>query len=116
MHEMALMGDILQIVWEDAQNQGFSKINRIELTVGTLSQAMPDALEMAFSIYKEQYQNIFDRSAEVIFDVEEAVACCTECNTTYIPDRKITICPECGMPTGNLIKGQTFQVKSYEGS
>ncbi|MDF2556630.1 MAG: hydrogenase nickel incorporation protein HypA [Bacillales bacterium] len=116
MHEMALMGDILQIVWEDAQRQGFSKVTKVELTVGKLSQAMPEALEMAFSIYKEQYNHIFDQSAEIKFDIEEAVACCIECNTTYIPDRKITICPGCGMPTGNLIKGETFQVKSYEGS
>ena len=45
MHEMALMGDILQLVHEDAAARGIEKIEKIELMVGEISNAMPDALE-----------------------------------------------------------------------
>ncbi len=109
------MGDILNLVWNDAEKKGFSKISKIELTVGTLSQAMPAALEMAFLVYKEEYRAIFEETAELVIDIEEAIACCDSCYHQYTPDYRITICPECGMPTGSLLKGETFQVKTYEG-
>lgn len=115
MHEMALMGDIVDIVWQDASRKGIRKVNKIDLLVGELSQAMPDALLMAFEIYKEQYASIFSDGAELVIHHEEAIAKCCVCEHEYRPDRKITICPQCGIPTGNLISGEAFQVQSYEG-
>jgi len=115
MHEMALMGDIIQLVSNDANEKGLKQISKIELIVGTISQAMPDALEMAFSVYKEQYPDVLHADAILEIEIEEALARCILCETEYVPDQKITICPECSMPTGNLLSGETFQVKSYEG-
>ncbi len=113
---MALMGDIIQLVWDDAQKKEFSTINKIDLLVGVLSQAMPDALDMAFLVYKEQHPNILSKEAVLEIEIEEAVAKCVICEHEYIPDQRITICPGCGVPSGNLLKGESFQVISYEGS
>lgn len=115
MHEMALMGDIVQTVWDDAQKREFNKVSEIELTVGVLSQAMPEALEMAFTVYKEQYAQIFTKEARLVIELEEAIAKCSDCGNEYVPDRKITFCPECGMVTGHLVQGETFKIKTYEG-
>ena len=115
MHEMALMGDIVQLVWDSAKERGFKKVSKIELIVGTLSNAMPDALEMAFSVYRAQHVDIFTPDAILEIEVEEALAKCVACGHEYRPDQKLTICPSCGMPTGNLVRGETFRVKSYEG-
>lgn len=115
MHEMALMGDILNIVLEDAHKKDIKKIQKIELLVGELSNAMPDALTMAFSIYKEQNTHVFTNNAALFIEKEEAISQCIFCDTTYKPDTKISICPSCSMPAGKLISGETFQVISYEG-
>ncbi|WP_019241706.1 hydrogenase maturation nickel metallochaperone HypA/HybF [Bacillus sp. AP8] len=115
MHEMALMGDILNIIKEDAEKKEINTIKKIELVVGELSNAMPDALTMAFEIYKEQNPLFISQSAKLLIQLEESKAECVFCNTTYKPDLKISICPNCNMPSGKLIAGETFQVISYEG-
>ena len=115
MHEMALMGDILNIIIEDAEQKGIKQFNKIELIVGELSNAMPDALEMAFAIYKEQNPQLFFEDASLHIQHEEALAECIFCQTTYRPNLKISICPSCNMPSGKLVSGETFQVLSYEG-
>lgn len=115
MHEMALMGDILNIIIEDAESKGIKKFNKIDLLVGELSNAMPDALKMAFEIYKEQNQQLFSERASLHIQHEEALSECIFCNTVYKPNLKISICPSCNMPSGKLISGETFQVLSYEG-
>ena len=115
MHEMALMGDILNIIIEDAEQKGIKKFNNIELLVGELSNAMPDALEMAFAIYKEQNPQLFSKNASLHIEHEEALSECVFCQTRYKPDLKISICPSCNMPSGKLISGEAFQVLSYEG-
>lgn len=115
MHELALMGDILNLIGEDAKNQNISKVNEIELIVGDLSNALPDALEMAFDMHKSQGIDFLDKDAKLIIIHEKAKAKCALCGYEYEPEYQISVCPECNMPGGKLIKGETFKVNSYNG-
>jgi hydrogenase nickel incorporation protein HypA/HybF len=116
MHEMSLMGDILQLVHEDAAARGVEKIEKIELIVGEISNAMPEALQMAFDIFRDQNLHLFTVNAQLIIHLEEAKALCVLCGIEYLPDQKIALCPSCKVPSGKVLKGETFQVLSYEGS
>ncbi|MEH7075453.1 hydrogenase maturation nickel metallochaperone HypA [Neobacillus drentensis] len=113
---MALMGDILQLVHEDAAAKGLNKIEKVELIVGEIANAMPDALRMAFEIFREQNPQLFTNKAALIIQLEEAIAECVLCGETYKPDQKIALCPNCNVPSGKVLTGETFQVLSYEGS
>lgn len=115
MHEMALMGDILQIVQDDAAGQGIDIIEKVELTVGEISNAMPDALMMAFDVYKGQFSSLFDEAATLIIHIEKAEAECIFCSRKYVPDNRLSVCPVCDLPSGKIISGESFQVLSYEG-
>lgn len=115
MHEMALMGDILKIVGTSAEKQKIHKVRKVHLIVGDLSNALPDALELAFDIYKRQGVSFLDEQSELVIKREAAKAVCAICETEYIPDQRIAVCPECHIPTGKLISGETFKVDSYEG-
>lgn len=115
MHEMALMGDILHLIQEDALTKNIKTLSRVELIVGQLSNAMPDALEMAFIVYKEQNPFLFTKNARLVIQKEEAEAECFLCQRRYKPDQRISICPHCHCPSGKIITGETFQVLSYEG-
>lgn len=115
MHEMALMADILQLVRQDAEKRNLSVVERIELVVGDLSNALPDALSMAFDIYKRQGEGMLDPEAELVIVREEAKARCNICGKEYVPERLIAFCPHCKMPGGTVISGETFRVRSYEG-
>lgn len=116
MHEMSLMGDILQIVQEDASEKGINRIEKVELIVGEITNAMPEALEMAFDIFRDQNLHIFSKNAKLVIHVEEAKAECVLCGTQYRPEQKIALCPSCHIPSGKVLSGETFQVLSYEGS
>ncbi|WP_379969482.1 hydrogenase maturation nickel metallochaperone HypA [Ectobacillus sp. sgz5001026] len=116
MHEMALMGDILQIVEQDAAKRGVVQVKQVELIVGEISNAMPDALRMAFDIFRDQNLHLFSENAQLIIHKEEAKAECVLCGHSYHPTQKIAVCPNCNIPSGKIISGETFQILSYEGS
>ncbi|MBO0958271.1 hydrogenase maturation nickel metallochaperone HypA [Neobacillus sp. MM2021_6] len=116
MHEMSLMGDILQLVQEDAAAKGIQKVEKVELIVGEIANAMPDALRMAFDLFRAQNLHLFSESAELVIHLEEAKAKCVLCGKEYRPDQKIALCPCCLVPSGQVLAGETFQVLSYEGS
>lgn len=115
MHEMSLMGDILQLVNEDATKKGIKKIEKVELIVGEIANAMPDALQMAFDIFRDQNLHLFSNSAQLVIHKEEAKAKCVICGMEYHPDQKIALCPNCHIPSGKVLAGDAFQVLSYEG-
>lgn len=116
MHEMSLMGDILQLVQEDAAKRNIVQIKKIELIVGEISNAMPDALQMAFEIFRDQNPHLFSGAAQLIIHTEEAKAECVICGLTYHPTQKIALCPNCNIPSGKVLAGETFQILSYEGN
>ncbi|RBW70962.1 hydrogenase maturation nickel metallochaperone HypA [Bacillus taeanensis] len=116
MHEMALMQDVIAVVEEDAKRMGIKKVKKMELIVGDLSNVLPDALLMAFSIYKADGSTLLTNDAQLIISREKAKAQCSSCKDTYVPGYKLSICPKCEKPNGELIEGETFAVYSYEGS
>ncbi|SFC75602.1 Hydrogenase-3 nickel incorporation protein HypA [Bacillus sp. 491mf] len=116
MHEMSLMGDILQLVQEDAAKRNVVQIKKIELIVGEISNAMPTALQMAFEIFRDQNLHLFSGAAQLIIHTEEAKAECVICGLTYHPTQKIALCPNCNIPSGKILAGETFQILSYEGN
>ncbi|WP_147533689.1 hydrogenase maturation nickel metallochaperone HypA [Bacillus marasmi] len=115
MHEMSLMGDILNIIQDDADSKGVKILQKVELVVGEISNVLPDALRMAFEIFKEQNPHFIDSSAILEIHIEAARAECVLCGSVYQPDQRIALCPKCQMPSGKVTSGEAFQVLSYEG-
>lgn len=116
MHEMALMGDILNLIEQDASENKIDKVEEIELIVGELCNAMPEALEMAFDLYKTSNITFLEKDARLVLLREEARARCTICGIEYHPEQRIALCPSCRFPSGKVISGETFKINSYKGS
>lgn len=116
MHEMALMGDILTLIERDAGENKIAKVEEIELTVGELCNVMPEALEMAFDLYKSSDIAFLKKDARLVLLREEAKARCTICGIEYHPEHRIALCPICKFPGGEVISGETFKINSYKGS
>ncbi|AST07313.1 Rieske (2Fe-2S) iron-sulfur domain-containing protein [Anoxybacillus flavithermus NBRC 109594] len=115
MHEMALMEEIVQLIEQDARIKKVKYVKKVELIVGTLSNALPDALQFAFDVYKVQENNCLTTDAELIIHVEKAKAICTICGQQYEPVTKIAQCPTCLLPSGRMVAGETFRILAYEG-
>ncbi|UII54513.1 hydrogenase maturation nickel metallochaperone HypA [Cytobacillus spongiae] len=115
MHEMALMGDILEMIQEDCKKQQIGIIEEIDLIIGEISHVMPDAIQMAFEVYRIQNPHFIDPRAVLTIHFEKAEARCVICQRSYTPDQRISVCPSCHTPSGKIVSGETFQVLSYEG-
>lgn len=115
MHEMALMGEILQVIEKSSKEKGIGKIEKVELIVGEISNVMPDALTMAFDIFKEQNPHFISNEAQLVMHIEEAQAECVLCSSHYKPDHRVAVCPDCQFPSGKIIAGERFEILSYEG-
>ncbi len=115
MHELGLMGDILNLINEDLNNSKLETVLEIELLVGDLSNAMPDALDMALEIYKQEGIKFLVPETKLKIVREQAKAVCALCNTEYEPDQRIALCPDCKLPSGKVITGESFKIISYHG-
>lgn len=113
---MSLMLEIIKIVTEDARLHGFSKVDKIDVIVGDLSNVLPDALELAFFHFRKQGLGILDENTKFEMIREVAKAKCQTCLFEFTPDYRIALCPKCGLPNCLLLSGETFRVESYEGS
>lgn len=115
MHEMALMGDILLLIEKDLEKRNLDRVKRIDLIIGELSNVLPDAIELAFDVYKAQGIPFIDNDSQLTIIREKAKAKCLSCDVEYEPDQRLAICPVCQFPSGQLISGETFRIESYEG-
>ncbi|MCQ6277335.1 hydrogenase maturation nickel metallochaperone HypA [Bacillus sp. V3B] len=115
MHEMSLMSEIIKIVSEDARLNGFSKVDKIEVIVGELSNVLPDALELAFFRFRKQGLSILDENTELHIIREAAKAKCQTCLYEFVPDYRIALCPKCELINCILLSGETFRIEAYEG-
>lgn len=116
MHEMSLMGEVVELVSKDANLRGFTKVEKIDLIVGDFSNALVDALELAFLYFQQLKIGLLDEKSKLHIIREAALAKCQSCLYEFEPDYKIALCPKCHLPTSILIAGETFRVESYEGS
>ncbi|GGF18656.1 hypothetical protein GCM10010954_16800 [Halobacillus andaensis] len=116
MHEMSLMSEIINLVSEDARLRAIQKVSKIEVIVGSLSNVLPEALEIAFFYFQKQGLELIDEETELHIIRETAQSKCKNCGFEFEPDYQIALCPKCEWTDCLLVKGETFKVESYEGS
>ena len=108
MHELGIVYEVIKIVDNFAKENQLTKVDKIVLEVGQLSQAIPRFIEECYpaAVSETAYE---DTKLEII--VLPANARCKTCNEIYniIEHRKI--CPKCCGYEYELISGQEFNIK-----
>ncbi|MDH7576675.1 MAG: hydrogenase maturation nickel metallochaperone HypA [Bacillota bacterium] len=112
MHELSLMENVVQILRTNAAENGIKKITRIQLVVGKMTMAVPDALQFAFEVFKEE--KLF-KDAVLEIKEEPVRGECKECRQTFeIKDFEF-LCPFCSGPQVKLVGGRELYIEFYEG-
>ena len=108
MHELGIVYEVINIVDRFAKENQLTRVDKIVLEVGQLSQAIPRFLKECYpaAVSETAYE---DTKLEII--VLPANAKCKTCSEVYniIEHRKI--CPECQGDKYELISGQEFNIK-----
>jgi len=108
VHELGLLASVVTAVSRAAADAGARSVEAVGLRVGTLSGAVPDALDGVWPIA------VFGTALEgARLDVEviPAQVWCRSCDANREVDEFYALrCPVCGTPTGALAHGREFEV------
>lgn len=111
MHEMGICDGILSSAVRAASDSGATRINRIEVSIGELTEVMDDALRFAFEALKS---GTMAEGAELVVNYVEARSQCTECGTVFRHDRFDPKCPECGSYVSTLVQGRELRIDAID--
>ncbi len=114
MHEFALMDQILDTVITDAAGRKLLPVHEITLVVGELANIMPEALEMAFQVFRDSSRPGLSPEASLVIRRERGLVLCQLCNQQYEPEDGLVLCPVCGLP-GQILAGQELTIEYYAG-
>lgn len=112
MHELGIMAGVMESVEQAARDAGALKVTEVRLTVGEMTEAIPDALQFAF----EALQESSELCKEAVLQVQmvRPKSHCLECDTTFEHDRYSMLCPECGSFALELLAGRELHIDSIE--
>ena len=108
MHEIGVVYEVIKIVDRFAIENNITKVDKIVLEVGELSQAIPRFIEECYpaAVDETEYE---DTKLEII--VLPAEGKCKECGEIYEVIKHRKACPRCGNENYDLISGQEFNIK-----
>lgn len=111
MHELSIMDSALNLVLDQAQKSGATRVHVIRLRIGTLSGVVPDALRFAFEALVPG--TLADGAA---LDIENVPArfWCSACDREFQSDDFFAECPACHHPSGDLRAGREMELTSME--
>ncbi|RMF95490.1 MAG: hydrogenase maturation nickel metallochaperone HypA [Planctomycetota bacterium] len=112
MHEVALVQALIENVEQEIREAGVSgKVVRLQLSVGKLSGAFPEAIEFAFSLLSP---GTIVEGAELVILTPEAEYVCDACGNTGVAEEIFRQCPACRSGSIRFQGGRDLTLDSIE--
>ncbi len=111
MHETVLMQNLLGAVYKAVENHKVVQVNKVIISVGQLSNALPDALSFAF---KAMTQDGIMKDARLIIEQPPAQAKCEGCGREYQVEGFPIVCPSCKSTWFSVISGDEVYIQSID--
>jgi len=113
VHELSIMGNILDIILEYAQKNNAKKIKQVNLQIGVLSDVIPDWAQTYFDMLSKD--TIADQAVLNIERVPVSIKC-RECGfeKTYPEGDWTFYCEKCESMNIELLSGRDMLVTSIE--
>lgn len=111
MHELSIALSLLDLVEEEAAHRE-CRVVAIHLQLGPLSGVVREALLLAYELARE---GTAMAGAELIVEDVAVVVSCPNCHAERAPVSAFElICPDCGSPTPDVIRGRELDVVALE--
>jgi len=111
MHEVGIMQSALDIAFERADREGAVQISCLCLRVGALSGVVPDALDFAFEVLK---QDTPAANARLEVEFVPILLYCPDCDREFSSDGYSYVCPVCMKPDSEIRRGRELEVARVE--
>jgi hydrogenase nickel incorporation protein HypA/HybF len=111
MHELSVAMGIVRIAEKETAKARASKVELIELEIGTLAGVEFESLDFVWpSAVKETVLEHAIKKIEII----QAKGKCLDCNTIFDMKNIYDPCPNCSSFLKGIIKGKELRVKALE--
>lgn len=108
MHELGIVYEVIKIVDEFVVANDLTRVDKIILEIGQLSQTIPHFVEACYpaAVSDTPYQE-----TKLEINVVPAVGACQICHQNYnvVDHRKV--CPNCQAEDFRLVSGREFNIK-----
>lgn len=111
MHEMALCQNILQVLEEQAAEQGYAAVKTVWLEIGPLAGVEQEALRFGFDAAAS---GTLADQAELMIVETQGEAWCDSCAKTVPIRHRFDACPRCGGYQLQVTGGDELRIKELE--
>lgn len=111
VHEMGITLEVLDSAVRAAEQAGASRITVVRLTVGELTEVVPDALQFAWEAITPG--TLAEGATLEVLHVG-ARSKCGDCGLEFAHDRYDRSCPECGGFLTSVLAGRDLSVDTIE--
>jgi len=113
VHEMGITQEVLAAVIEASERAGATRINRVRLTVGELTDIVPDSLQFAWECLTP---GTFAEGAVLEIRETPGRSVCMECGAEFAHDKFDRRCPspDCGSFMTRVIAGDELRTDDVD--
>ena len=112
MHELGLVFHMVDLLEKVGADNELTHIERVVLDLGEVSGVLEDQL---LDCWKwASAKSALLAGAELVINRMEAVTVCNACGRTYGTVAHGRICPHCGSPNTELLRGNQMEVREVE--
>ena len=111
MHEYGITEEIVNIVLDKIKEYNNPKIQIINITLGKLTNFVPEVIEHYFPFISKGTQA---ENARLNFIQKNVVFSCNQCKNKFEEEEMIFNCPECNSNDLEIISGREFYIESIE--
>jgi hydrogenase nickel incorporation protein HypA/HybF len=112
MHELRIAEDLSAIVIETARRENLSKVTRVNVSFGQLTQIVHGIFEIAFA---ETVRNTIAENAEVKIEIVPVKMKCMNCGSDFQLKENRFSCIFCSSSEIGILNGNELFIKSIEG-
>lgn len=112
VHELGIMTGVLDAARTASRDAGATKLLKVSISVGEMTEAIEDALVFAFEALTEG--DPFTEGAELEIKMIQPRSRCLECGEEFEHDRFHMFCPKCDSFATELLAGRELQIDSIE--
>lgn len=108
---MSLMGGVFEVIGQTLSQHKIKRVLQVKLKVGELTNAEPDALQMAFEAFSKG--TVCD-GAELIIERVPVTGRCRSCHQEFKIKSLFFLCPNCSDNNIEVIEGEELLLESLE--
>ncbi|HEX9093216.1 MAG TPA: hydrogenase maturation nickel metallochaperone HypA [Coriobacteriia bacterium] len=108
---MGITAEVLNAVFKAAEEAGAVRVNTVHLTVGELTEVVPDSLQFAWEALTP---GTIAEGAELLIEETPGRSRCLDCGTVFEHDRFERLCTGCGSFLVEVLSGHELMIGAVD--